>query len=458
MMRSMFAGVSGLRTHQTRMDIVGNNIANVNTYGFKSSRASFQEMLSQTIQGASAPTETVGGTNPQQVGLGVQLGSIDVMHSQGNTESTGNTTDLAIEGDGFFILSQGDQDVYTRAGMFGLDETIEGSEAQATGNLVSKVNGMRVMGYRADGEGNIDTNQAMQPIYIPTTDTINPQATDRIRYSGNLDAREGAETISRSVNAYDSKGNRVPVEAAFRQENGEWGYHLTRVGSFEVYHEDIHGNEDPFDALDPGDLFFYDENGEFETVTGTEPSLDGPSVGSIAFDNNGSYESVDPVDTTFTFDFGGGSGVDPLEISLDFSDFTNYAEESTAAVRDQNGYASGSLESYTIDQRGVITGSYSNGLTRPLGQVGMARFPNAAGLNKDGETMFSESSNSGQAMLGTAGTGGFGDIAPSSLEMSNVDLSQEFTNMIITQRGFQANSRTITSSDEMLQELVNLKR
>src|SRR5690606_11705204 len=143
MMRSMFAGVSGLKAHQTRMDVIGNNIANVNTAGYKSSRATFQDMLSQTIRAATAPTASRGGTNAVQVGLGVTLGSIDVKHTQGNTQSTGHMTDLAIEGDGFFVLGQGEQKQYTRAGIFGLDNGPEG-------NLVSLVNGMRVMGYKAD--------------------------------------------------------------------------------------------------------------------------------------------------------------------------------------------------------------------------------------------------------------------------------------------------------------------
>ncbi len=428
MMRSMFAGVSGLRTHQVRMDVIGNNIANVNTYGYKSSRASFQEMLSQTIQGSSTPTAERGGTNPQQVGLGVQLGSIDVLHSQGNTESTGNITDMAIEGDGFFILGSGDQRLYTRAGMFGLSATEASLEDQ--GNLVSLVNGLRVQGYAFESIPGTDQYRPreaqagnLQDIYINTEDRIPGRATDSVTMTGNLDGRYDPDnrlTVDRQFSAFDSRGGRVDVLITFEQTGVDtWDYTINDVGG-----QPVTGN--------PG--------------------------GTITFNSNGANTADDP-QAPFTIPAAAlGGGVEDIEISLDFTQLTSYAEDTTAIVQNVNGYRSGVLESFTVDQSGVVTGSYSNGLTRPLWQVALARFPNAAGLSKAGNTMFSESSNSGDTIFGAAGSGGFGAISPSALEMSNVDLSQEFTNMIITQRGFQANSRIITSSDEMLQELVNLKR
>ncbi len=425
MMRSMFAGVSGLRTHQVRMDVIGNNIANVNTYGFKSSRASFQDMLSQTIRGASAPTNVRGGTNPQQVGLGVQLGSIDVLHSQGNTESTGNITDLAIEGDGFFVLGSGDQRLYTRAGMFGLSATDASGDQQ--GNLVSLVNGLRVQGFefqRIPGTDQYRPVEAqagnLKDIYINTEDTIPGRATDSVLLAGNLDARYDAEAggliVNRQFTALDSRGGRVDLRVELTQlDDSSWSYRVF---------------QDAAEVFGPETLVF-DENGSVESGSTANFIIDAADL---------------------------GTGVAPLNIRLDLGQMTSYAQDTTVIVQNINGYRSGILESFTVDQAGVVTGSYSNGLTRPLWQIGMARFPNAAGLSQSGSTMFAESSNSGDAIFGAAGSGGFGEVAPSSLEMSNVDLSQEFTNMIVTQRGFQANSRIITSSDEMLQELVNLKR
>ena len=219
MMRSLFAGVSGLKTHQTRMDVIGNNIANVNTIGYKASRVTFREMLSQQISGATAPTEGRGGTNPQQVGLGVTLGSIDVRHSQGNTQATGYVTDLAIEGDGFFVLGYGSQRLYTRAGAFGLDNGTDG-------NLVSLINGARVLGYKADSDGKIDLNAPIEPIYISTSETIRPKATTEVIFAGNLDNRTTLEddAVSRSVQVFDSRGREQTIEVSFKKTagNNQW--------------------------------------------------------------------------------------------------------------------------------------------------------------------------------------------------------------------------------------------
>ena len=203
MMRSLFSGVSGLKVHQTRMDVIGNNIANVNTAGYKSSRVTFQEALSQMIRVGTAPTEQRGGTNPQQVGLGVQLGSIDVKHTQGNVQSTGYATDLAIEGDGFFIIQNGDSYLYTRAGMFGLDRGVsgEGDSTTAEGSLVSLVSGGRVMGYKADADGRIDPNSEIEPLSISAAEDIKAKATDTVVFAGNLDSRfETGKMVSRTIN------------------------------------------------------------------------------------------------------------------------------------------------------------------------------------------------------------------------------------------------------------------
>lgn len=488
MMRSMFAGVSGLKTHQVRMDVIGNNIANVNTAGYKASRATFQEMLTQTMRGASAPTDARGGTNPLQVGLGVQLGSIDVRHTQGNTQSTGYVTDLAIEGDGFFILGQGENRVYTRAGIFGLDSGTEG-------NLVSLVNGMRVLGYKADREGKIDPNSPLEPLYISASETVSPRATEDVYFSGNLDLRlRPGERRDRTVQVYDSRGREHTVVVGLtHQGDNQWSWDahwqivsntipLARAGSLEpnVEYSVVveNGGYELQDAdgtavatsTDGVKWLVADTGYEFEFVgklndneqvkvtleqgmllLTVQRKLD--QEGIISFNEDGSYSDVDSNEITFS-----PANAQDLKIELDFTQFTQYADTFTGKFLSQNGYTSGALESFTIDQNGVIVGSFSNGLTRNLGQVALAKFANPGGLVRTGSTMFAETANSGTAQIGSPGVPGYGQIAPSSLEMSNVDLSEEFTEMIITQRGFQANSRIITTSDEMLQELVNLKR
>lgn len=502
MMRSMFAGVSGLKAHQTRMDIIGNNIANVNSAGYKSSRVTFQDMLSQTVRAATAPSANRGGTNPQQVGLGVTLGSIDVKHTQGNTQPTGYMTDLAIEGDGFFILGQGNNRVYTRAGMFGLDRGTEG-------NLVSLVNGQRVLGYKADQNGYIDHNSALEPLYISASDTISPRATDTVNFGGNLDNRYSTgESVRRTVQVSDSRGREQTIVVDLKKEDGnswEWDASWLLISDSIPTHNNSIVNNGKYTVTGPagGPYAMEDEDGntvatstdgrmwtsrltsdlpgdpstgstfEFEKALNvgasvnasgsdgylfltSEQSLTG-GIGvadrSIAFNLDGSYSGVAMNQVKLDPEF-----ADDLEIVLDFSEFTQYADTFTGKFMSQNGYTNGALESFAIDQNGTIIGSFSNGLTRPLGQVALARFANPAGLQRAGSTMFVDTPNSGSAQIGAAGVPGYGAIAPSSLEMSNVDLSEEFTDMIITQRGFQANSRIITSSDEILQELVNLKR
>lgn len=495
MMRSMFAGVSGLKTHQTRMDVIGNNIANVNTVGYKASRVLFKDLLSQQISAATAPTQFRGGTNPQQVGLGVSLGSIDVRHSQGNTQGTGYITDLAIEGDGFFVLGTGSQRMYTRAGAFGLDNGTEG-------NLVSLISGARVMGYKADLDGNIDLNSPIEPIHISAADTIRPRATTNVIFAGNLDNRDTSlEGISRSVQVFDSRGREQTIEVDFKPAgNNQWtweahwllnsssfapaGFGLAVGGKYTV-----EANTDPagpaFQLVDADSNVVGTSNDgrvwtlqssdpnvsdivvEFEKALAAGEELEAVGTGSemmfstreslggdtISFNTDGTFSlapnAVIELDPTLA---------DNMKIELDFSQFTHFADSMTAKFMNQDGYANGTLESYAIDQNGRIVGSFSNGLTRNLGQVALARFTNPAGLERAGSTMFVESANSGHAQIGAAGVPGYGSISPSSLEMSNVDLSEEFTEMIITQRGFQANSRIISSSDEMLQELVNLKR
>ena len=416
MMRSLFAAVSGLKTHQQRMDVIGNNIANVNTVGFKRSRVTFQDMLNQTIRGASRPVPGGrGGTNPMQIGPGVSLGSIDLIMDGSSLQDTGKATDLGIEGDGFFILSDGGRTYYTRVGTFDFGED---------GSLVSLLNGMRVQGWMPD---NPDT---LTDIRININESESAKATTKMVIGGNLDSRvpiyddtNPDQTPKSRVllrhTVYDSKGQEyiVTIELTKNDEN-KWTWELVTV-------EDSAGRD---------------------IGAGTQ-------TGVINFNNDGTYQGVD--NNTISFEPVGSGQVN---ITLDFSKLTQYGSDHDAAVESQDGYKSGVLDSYTIDQNGNIIGVFSNGVTRILGQIALARFANPAGLLKEGNSLYSITSNSGSPLVGTANSGGFGSIKPGSLEMSNVDLSTEFTDMIITQRGFQANSRVITASDEMLQELVNLKR
>ncbi len=414
MMRSLFAGVSGLQNHQVRMDVIGNNIANVNTVGFKYSRATFKEALSQTLAAASAPQGNRGGVNAQQVGLGSRLGSIDVIHTQGGTQSSSSETDLAIEGNGFFILVDGDKRYYTRAGMFEFD---------GTGTLTSKLNGLPVLGYLPDATGNISSNTTQLKKIQITEDvrSITPQATTEVVLSGNISsALNDGESVVRIATVYDVNGDTHRVLITFTKtglNNWSWTARLE--------------TDDPSESRGDGTIEFND-NGTISaghTGTVTIPA--------------GALPLVESTDLVFTLDFNG---------------VRQFADETSVAVLRQDGLPKGELDGISIDRSGTLIGSYSNGLIKELGRIALARFENPPGLLKVGDTMFAESVNSGDAVIGMANTSGLGAIMSNSLEMSNVDLSNEFTEMIITQRGFQANSRIITSADEMLQELVNLKR
>ncbi len=402
MMRSLFAGVSALRNHQVRMDVIGNNIANVNTIGYKAQSVTFKEQLAQTLRGAGAPERGRGGTNPQQVGLGVDLGAITTIHTPGSLQSTGVESDVAIEGNGFFILSDGNQTFYTRSGVFDFDRD---------GNLVSLLSGLKVMGYTAR-DGQLDYTRGLVPIEIPLSTTLPPTPTTEARVEGNLDARGGgpAETTLR---VFDSLGTEHDVFLSFSQlEANRWEWIAT----------DIDGNE-----IGSGELV-YDTSGALSDST-----------------NSGTIRLEPP-------------GAEELEIELDFSRLTQYADETDVSKTWQNGFPSGTLTSISIDVDGRIYGLFSNGRSAVLAQFALADFANPAGLVKADNGTFVISANSGQPDVGAPGTGARGSIRPGALEMSNVDLSKEFTEMIVTQRGFQANSRIITTSDEMLQELVNLKR
>lgn len=407
MLRSLFTGISGLTNHQTRMDVIGNNIANVNTTGYKSGRVNFQDMMSQTLQGASPGTAGRGGTNAQQIGLGVNIATISNDHSQGALQSTGVITDLGIQGDGFFILSDGSQCCYTRDGSFGLDEV---------GNLVEPANGLLVQGWTAVA-GVVDTTQPVGNITIPIASEMTAQATTLAELMGNLDSTQAVGySYNNSFIVYDSLGDNHSVNVTYtKTANNTWDWQASGTGIVAA------------GLVNQGTLTF-NPDGSINTQTGAL---------SITT-TNGS--------TT------------PLAINPDFTAMTQLADPDTATLFNQDGFAPGTMVSFNISDSGIINGVYDNGVVQSVGQIALARFTNNGGLMKEGENLWVESANSGVAQVGEPGTGARGSISAGTLEMSNVNLASEFSDMIITQRGFQANSRIITTSDELLQELINLKR
>ena len=390
MLRSLYSGISGLRSHQTMLDVTGNNIANVNTTAFKSSATQFQDTLSQLTQGAGGPQEQIGGTNPAQVGLGVRVAGISTNFSQGSAQSTGRATDLMISGDGFFVTKTGTQTLYTRAGSFDFD---------GAGRLVSP-DGAIVQGYTAVN-GVVSDGGPTSDVTLPLGVVAPAASTTSATVSGNLPSDAAAGTaLVRDVQVYDNTGTARTVSLSYTKTAAGWD------------------------------------------VAGTDPN---GSTGTASLTFSGGAQS-----SAGTMTIGG--------IAVDMSKLTGFAGLTTVAVSNQNGRAAGTLKSYTLSKDGTLVGSFSNGASQAIGRVVLATFSNPGGLEKAGSSGYKSTFNSGNATIGTPGSGSLGSLQSGALEMSNVDLSQEFTNLIVAQRGFQANARIITTSDEVLQELTNLKR
>jgi flagellar hook protein FlgE len=417
MMRSMFAAISGLKNHQTFMDVVGNNIANVNTTGFKQSRVTFQDILSQTVRNASGPQNGRGGVNPEQVGLGVIIGGIDTIQTQGTLQSTGKLTDMAIQGDGYFVMSDGKQNLFTRDGSFDLG---------TDGTLLNPSSGMHVMGWQANAAtGVVDTTVPPTTITVPVGEGMTGKASGTLTVAGNLDANTvvgatGAVPLSTTV--YDSQGNAIPITLTFTK---------TAANAW--------------------------------TVAPTTTSTDVTSVsittggGNVTFSGAGAVATGGSQTMTLALNAVNDGATTPQLITLDISTITQLASTPSSLSSNTDGASAGSLTTFTVGQSGDITGVYSNGFKQPLGQIALASFANPDGLMKAGGNLFQSSANSGTANIGPANINGRGQIATGFLEGSNVDLAQQFTNMIMAERGFQANSRVITTSDEILQDLVNIK-
>ena len=409
MLQAMYSGISAIEAHQERMDVIGNNIANVNTTAYKAGRVTFQDQLSQTLQGASTPAGSIGGTNPQQVGLGVRVGSIDTLMAQGGLQSTTRPTDMAIQGNGYFMLGDSTGISYTRDGSFTLD---------SNGNLVNGANGSFVLGWKADPNGKIDSTQQISPasrLAIPVGGLTAVQPTSVVAFGGNLSAESttASGVYTRSVIVYDSLGEKQTVSLNFTRDAAANTWDWSASG-------------------DAG-------------ATGS---------GKITFDNTGKESGAT-----------GGITLTPTDgamvaqaIAPDFSTVTQISGSSSASPTTQNGFGPGTLQSFGVDQTGAVTGIFNNGLTRILGQVALADFPNPEGLERGGGNAFRTTINSGLPSIGTALSSSLGKISTGYLEQSNVDLSTEFTNMIVTQRGFQANTKIVTTVDEMLNDVIQIKR
>lgn len=645
MMASLFAGVSGLKNHQVRMNVIGNNIANINTIGFKSSRVNFQEALVQTFKGAGRPTSINGGTNPVQLGLGMQVAAVDNLFQQGGLETTGQISDLAIQGSGFFILGDGNGNkLYTRAGAFGFD---------GDSNLVDPATGLFVLGKMADSTGTISSLATIGRITLPFGQQDPARATQNIRLASNLDASAttskaslvdagtsgvitvsgtaddgvgGVHTVSitgtQAVNAsYTGTvtglalsttlaslgvsivndfnlsvdgGAAIPVSGL--SPSSTVGELITAINQINGLHAELSGGAVKITrdkAGSPVDYNFVSSDGVagnivqevfgatgtnftsaggaattfqaidsfvpskgsgaaagpistvldlvYDNTTGMVVGLDGVGGGGIeittgasgltaATGANALVLNTDPTTHTTSisvFDSQGGkhtlsveffksavdnrwewtasmlgnesiisgnsgyvmfnsdgsfnsfyfnsaadsmtinpnTGASLLDVRIDAGTFGNFdgltgfaSGNHTASIISQDGYGLGILEKFDIDQSGNISGVFSNGINRVLAQIMLADFTNQAGLRKSGKSMYQTSANSGAAVEGIAGTTISGTISSGALEASSVDIAQEFTSMITAQRGFQANARIITTSDSMLDELVNIKR
>lgn len=568
MMRSLYSGVAGLKTHQTRMDVIGNNIANVNTTAYKSSSMTFSELMSQTTQKASGANATtgVGGTNAKQIGLGVKAGAINTaITTQGSAQSTGNPFDIMITGDNFFVVSNGSENFFTRDGSFYVD---------GAGNLAMTSTGYNVMGWGVDETtGNIkqDTVTALR-IMSAANMTYPPEATTKANISGILDENDKDVTSANgktvNLNFFDARGYSYTAKFTFKQSGGdktnEYSMELNKIldstgaeidisklkfgnrsqqkmetkvtlntdaykwdgkvlktkdGTTEVanladiFNQDgslitpaddaaaqkqqkaldaiakaygYEGSTDEFLNLYITSTVDKDKQLTIQDLLGNMMAgkttdvlpADGSAITmegryfegtTVVFNKDtGKLESVGGSTTNLNvnaaFSALGGNFSD---VTIDLSECTNYDNKGTSTI----GATSGDLDGLGTGRRlgdmigvfiqkdGMIYASYDNGMTKLLGQIATAAFANASGLEKEGDNLYSATLNSGEFDgIGVDITAGGGYMSPGQLEMSNVDLSSEFTEMITTQRGFQANSRIITVSDTLLEELTNLKR
>lgn len=566
MMRSMYSGVAGLKTHQTKMDVIGNNIANVNTVGFKSMNVTFNELMYQTTQKASGPNAATGtgGVNARQIGLGVKMGAINTnITQQGATQTTNNPFDIQITGDAFFVVSNGSENFFTRDGSFYVD---------GIGNLCMTSNGYNVMGWQVDPETMNIRKETVSPLRIMSADnmTYPPEATSKAYVSGIMDKNDTDVTskAGKTINLqlYDSLGYLYTAKLNFKSTDTEGTYGLEFAGLVDMNNQPVNTDNMTFGArtqvkrtnqfnlkqgytwnnttleigadnhnitanvVDPNATLNADEEkaraalldayglnsvnelenyvvtymdgADKKTITLKDLILNNGNVrNTVAAGNPNVKNDLSAVTTdiewiqgfTVVYDASKGTfvgingntdilnlGLSALtvttpdgqqskfsDIEVDFTQTTMFNNGGTSTLTatngDINGLGSGrklgKMIGVSVQNNGMIYASYDNGQTKLLGQIAVAEFANASGLEKAGDNLYSDTLNSGEFDgIGVDITANGGYMNTGVLEMSNVDLSAEFTEMITTQRGFQANSRIITVSDTMLEELVNLKR
>ncbi len=465
-MRSLYSGISGLKVHQTKMDVIANNISNVNTVGYKSSRVTFSDFFSQTVSGASGANAASGrgGTNPMQIGLGANVASIDINMNAGMGQRTDNNFDLLIDGSGFFVVGDSSGQYFTRAGAFNTD---------AQGNLVTS-SGLAVYGWDVDANGD-PVREVVRPIQINGDKVYSPpQTTTQIELNGNLNsASSTTDKVDSTMRMYDSLGNYYTFNIQYQLDSSDGTNTTWNASVADV----VYPNGDTNNPLE----LTYTAPGGFVigAAVATPHTLDYTTnpLGTVSFDAEG---IIDPAKSDFGIAAGGaGTGssdftvaLDPATcpmpaavfgsggtVNVDYSGITQFNQKSDASSEMIDGYTSGQLSDLNVGSDGTIVGTYSNGQTRIIYQIPVAQFANPAGLSKVGGNLFQQTINSGTFDgIGEDITLSGGSLSAGMLEMSNVDLSSEFTEMITTQRGFQANSRVITTSDSLLEELVNLKR
>ncbi len=415
MLRSLFSSISGLRAHQTMMDVTANNIANVNTQGFKSGRAIFADALAQTVRGGGIPRDGNGSTNPMQIGLGSRIAAVNTNFTQGSLQLTGRTTDLAIQGDGFFLVERGDVQLLTRDGAFNWD---------ANGQLVTS-GGSRVLGWQVDDTGEINTTETPSFLSVPTG-VLPPQPTTGITLGGNIKAGADVGDIAvTTATVYNTLGQAFDLKVTMTKSAlGQWDVTMEATGP----------------------------DGVTTDIT--------PGAPTVEFDSDGQLTDPDPAEIDITgVTLGDGTAQD-IKVTLGSAlhSFTQFDQQTTMDVPVRDGAAGAELFQVNFGTDGSITAQYTNGDSRVVGMISVAKVLNPEGLQKAADNLYSTTLTSGDPVAGLAGTGQYGTIAPGSLEGSNVDLATEFTNLVLAQRGFQANTRVITTSDEMLSDLVNVKR
>jgi flagellar hook protein FlgE len=407
-------GLTGLQAHATMLDVVGNNIANENTTAYKSQSVQFEDLVYQTLTPGTGPSGKLGGINPEQVGFGVRVGSTTSLFQQGPVTPTGRELDVALQGGGFFVVNDGTRDLYTRAGSFSVD---------AAGFLVDGGTGDRVQRFGAVGEATA-TSPGFQTagdlgVRIPYGAGLPGEATQNVTLTGNLSATLAVgDSTSVAIQVFDTQGTPRALNVVFQK---------TADNTFDVSATVSGGT-----VTTPGTPVTFGPDGTLADPPTLDLTLNGL-----------------PSPQTVTLNLGTAGGTDGV---------TQFGGASTAAAIDQDGSSAGTLTSVSVDRSGVVQGIFSNGQKLAVAQLAVASFSNPEGLLKEGKNDYSAGNASGVAQIGTAGTGGRGAVEGGALEGSNVDIALELSKLIIAQRGFQANARTITAANEIEQDLTNIIR